>query len=51
MSSSTQQVLSDNANDAKDIAVAKAKQAATIGAQAVVSGVYLYPIEVRTSSS
>ncbi|KAG9011651.1 hypothetical protein FRB95_014329 [Tulasnella sp. JGI-2019a] len=32
-------------NDVKDIVIANAKEAATIGIQAVVSGAYLYPIE------
>lgn len=46
MSASKQQVLSDKGNDVKDIVVNNAKEAATIGTQAVVSGAYLYPIEV-----
>jgi len=45
MSASNQEVLAAKSNDAKDIAIAKAKEAATIGTQAVVSGVYLYPLD------
>jgi len=43
--STSQQHLSSNSNDAKDIAIAKAREAATIGTQAVVSGTYFYPVE------
>ncbi|KAG8864114.1 hypothetical protein FRB96_006988 [Tulasnella sp. 330] len=44
-STSQQKVLSDKGNDVAHIVVANAKEAATIGTQAVVSGAYLYPIE------
>lgn len=36
--------------DTKDIAIQQVRVAATIGTEAVTSGAYLYPIEVRSGS-